>query len=812
MTTPLRHAIPPWHPFSLAIRWRGLLLALIIGMLFGLLAPGTGHAQASSSPAEQALPSTQQLADLLENEASRQALITQLRSHANSADPAAAAAPGSQATPDLTDDLARFLSTLGQELNVAIETFRSLGSGEPAPGITAEIWRKVLTAFAIVAAITLVSWALLRWLAGFYYARIDRKLAQAPPVPPGDTARALKRTRYRNITAIAGALALDLAVIALATFAGYIASLWLVGEPAKIGQLENRFLQTFLATEAAKALVRLIFATRYPHLRLLNMPDAEATFWNNWLERLITISSYSLLIAVPLVKIMFSPAVGQMLGLIIMLGVYIYALRVVWTNRLLLRNRLMQRAERTSAFFGTLLRMLARVWHLLAIAYFTVLLGASQLAPDLALPFMVRATVQSLVAIGIALALSATLTQVASRRIQLPAAWRTHLPLLERHLNAYVPATLKGLRLLLLLFASLVVLDAWQVFDLGANLTSDRGRAAIFMVVRIGIVLLIATASWTIVASVIEHRLSMSGTAPGMPSARERTLLTLFRNATMIVIVTMTVLVLLAQIGIDIGPLIAGAGVVGLAIGFGAQKLVQDIITGVFIQIENGMNQNDIVEVAGVFGTVEKLTIRSVGIRTLDGAYHLVPFSSVDTVVNHMRDFSYHVGEYTIAHRENVDDAVMHLKAAYAELEQDEILAPELMNEMTVAGVTSLSERGVTIRVLIKTTPGMQFAVQRGYNRLVKKHFDAARIELPYPHRVLYFGQDKNGNSPAMKLQQSEIVDDVAPGQADAPGQTPPPGKPASVASNKNGPTADKAAESGGADNPDAQVDIPRSS
>src|SRR5690606_11778812 len=100
----------------------------------------------------------------------------------------------------------------------------------------------------------------------------------------------------------------------------------------------------------------------------------------------------------------------------------------------------------------------------------------------------------------------------------------------------------------------------------------------------------------------------------------------------------------------------------GLAIGFGAQKLVQDVITGVFIQLENGMNQNDVVEVAGIFGTVEKINIRSVGIRTLDGGFHMIPFSSVDKVSNHTRDFSYHYGEYAITYRENVDDAVRQLE------------------------------------------------------------------------------------------------------------------------------------------------------
>ena len=144
------------------------------------------------------------------------------------------------------------------------------------------------------------------------------------------------------------------------------------------------------------------------------------------------------------------------------------------------------------------------------------------------------------------------------------------------------------------------------------------------------------------------------------------------------------------------------------------------------------MNENDVVQVAGVFGTVEKMTIRSVGIRTLDGGYHLVPFSSVDVVANHMRDFSYHLGEYTIAHRESVDDAIAHLRAAFAELMTDSVLGPEILEEMTVAGVTAVNEKGVTIRILIKTTPGMQWAVQRGYNRLLKKHF----------------GQDKRGYAP----------------------------------------------------------------
>lgn len=791
-----RHA-PTLAPRSLAPGWLlGPSTLLAMGLLLWLLSLSPAFAQAPApEPAANQAASPAQLADLLENEASRNALIQQLRQQSEAAQSAAdpktpatgVEAAAVDATPgvsrQLADGVQHFFADLSQNLGEAAATFRSLGTGEGLRGMTVEVWRGILIDFAIVVAATLLAWALFRLIASQAYARLDRWLAHrntAPApreIPPGAPRPSLTpQSLYRSTIAIVGALLIDIAVIVLAATAGYGAGLFIAGDTGTIGRLEALFVNTFLAVEIAKALVRVVFATRYPHLRLLAMSDEVAVFWNSWLARLVTLTGYGILIAVPLVKAMFSPAVGQMLGLFIMLGVYIYALRVIWTNRQLLRDRLNRRADTASAFFGTLLRMLARVWHVLAIAYFTILLGASQLAPDQALPFMARATAQTVIAVGLGLLLSAILTSALARRIRLSDHWRGRLPMLEARLNAYVPAALKGLRMLILLGVALVVLDAWNAFDLSAWLMSASGSAAIFMIVRLGIILFIAVLAWTVIASIIEHRLNMAA-GPGGPSAREKTLLSLFRNAALVVIVTMTALVLLSQIGIDIGPLIAGAGVVGLAIGFGAQKLVQDIITGIFIQLENGMNQNDVVEAAGVFGTVEKLTIRSVGIRTLDGGYHLIPFSSVDTVVNHMRDFSYHVGEYTIAHRENVDEAIEHLKAAYAELQQDEVLAPELLEDMTVAGVTSLSERGVTIRILIKTSPGMQWAVQRGYNRLVKKHFNAAGIELPYPHTVVYFGQDKDGNAPALPLRRVRPLSAGAAaaevGHAPAPGHTP---------------------------------------
>lgn len=252
---------------------------------------------------------------------------------------------------------------------------------------------------------------------------------------------------------------------------------------------------------------------------------------------------------------------------------------------------------------------------------------------------------------------------------------------------------------------------------------------------------------WIGAASWIEQRLNPN-TGVGEPSAREKTLLTIFRNALAITLIVMTLMIVLAEIGINIGPLIAGAGVLGLAIGFGAQKLVQDIITGVFIQLENAINTGEVVTAGGITGTAETLTIRSLGIRDLSGTYHLIPFSSVDTVSNYMRGFGYHVGEYGVAYREDIDEVIVRLREAFAELISDPEQKAKVIDDLEVHGVTALADSSVNIRVRIKTLPGAQWAIGRAYNRLVKYHLDAAGIEIPYPHLTMYFGQDKEGGAP----------------------------------------------------------------
>lgn len=617
----------------------------------------------------------------------------------------------------------------------------------------------------------------------FAHLQTEEKVSPPPPeqatIDTRETVHnyATRFIKLRKLVAVVVAFAIDVFVIVAASLVGYLAILALPNANVPTATLLSmHFLTAFFAIEVVKALSRGVFSTRYEQLRLIAISDESATYWNRWVATIVTAGGYGLMVAVPAVYRVFSPSLANVLGAILILLVYIYAVRVLWQNRQSVSDALLTKAERTTnAFMGTVLRMGARLWLWVALLYFTVLFVVTQADQQNALGFMANASAQTVIAVVIGGLASLLLSSMVTQRIYLPAHLNQSFPLLEVRLNSYIPAGLKILRLFVVIGVLLSIFDAWHVLDLRSWLSSERGLAVLNTIIRVGVILVVAALSWTLLASMIEHRLATSGER--MPTEREKTLLLLFRNALAIIIITMTILIVLSQVGIDIGPLIAGAGVIGLAIGFGAQKLVQDVITGVFIQLENGMNQNDVVEVAGLFGVVEKLTIRSVVIRTLDGGYHLVPFSSIDCVANHTRDYGYHYGEYCIGLRESVDDAIRHLYMAFEDTKRDPEVANDILEDISIPGVSSIHREGFNIRVLIKTTPGMQWAVQRSFNRFVKMHFDAAGIELPYPQTVLHFGRDKNGYAAPADLRMVEPLAEGAarPSQdtiVAAPGQT----------------------------------------
>ena len=730
----------------------------LFAMLAGPAMAQTTLGAESDAPAAEEQPSYAALADLLEDEQARQELIELLRNQASELpagvaaelSPEAAAAGGNVAPEDvslprqLAELTSRVVGDVGGQIEQAVAIVGNMFSGQ-GTGSSFDMAAFISAAInlGIVIVATFAIFMVFRRLAKSLFTKISAWSQQGTGLTPV----------LRLVLCVAIAAVLDVLLVALAYVGGNLIATFAVGETGELSTRASLFLNAFLIIELLKAGVRMLFSSRYEGLRLLPISAQEASYWNRWLARLIGMVGYGLMVVVPLVNFYIAASLGQAVGTLIMLLAFIYAVGVVLKNRVRLRDNLNQMGARSTLTASRVsLQLFARTWHLFALIYFLMVFVLTLTRPGDALPFVLFATLKTLGAVVVGLLLSAFLTQTIGRRIQLSDDLRRKLPLLEVRLNSYVPNALRVLRTVIVVAVIMVVLDAWGAFDLAAWYASERGANLVGNLISVAVILVVSLGVWLGLASLIEHKLNPE-TGHGEPSARAKTLLSLFRNALAIAMVTITGMIVLSEIGINIGPLIAGAGVLGLAIGFGAQKLVQDVITGVFIQVENAMNTGDVVTVGGITGTAERLSIRSVGIRDLSGTYHIVPFSSVDTVSNYMREYGNHVGEYGIGYNESIDEAIEQLQLAFEDLKASDEHGNKLLADLTVAGVTALADSSVNIRVVIKTTPGDQWAVGRAYNRLVKLRFDAAGIEIPFPHTTLYFGETKGGKTPPANVR-----------------------------------------------------------
>ncbi|MHB1373276.1 MAG: mechanosensitive ion channel domain-containing protein [Thauera sp.] len=720
-------------------------LAFVFALaLSGLVTPAAHAAESTAAPAA-AESGHQRLADLLEDEAARSALIEQLRKLGEQ-DAAEAIAAGS-AEPSLAARVADLSQRVAEgavsETRNAVTAFGDAWHRLLAADPLALAW--LVGEFAALVVVTLMVFRLLSAAAGTLFRALDRQAAR------GDGLSAV--VWLRRVLSIGGAAATDLATVVLAWFAGHALALAALGAPGELQVQESLFLNAFLVVECLRAALRILVAHHGEHLRILPVAAEEKAYWYAWASRMVFFLGYGLLLVVPLINDLVTAELGRAAAVVILLTALLRAAVIVMQNRLRARAALDALAERMESSFARIsLGIGARIWHVVALVYLAAILVTAILYPEEALPFMLAATGQTLIAVAAGIVLAALLTQVILRRIRIGDELRAKFPLLEARLNAYVPSALKIARFAILAVVVAVIIDAWTPFDLGVWMSSEAGARLLGRALSVALIILLALVVWLVLASWIEFRLNpQAGVAP---NPRARTLLTIFRNVVAIALVVVTSMVVLAEIGINIAPLLAGAGVLGLAIGFGAQKLVQDVITGVFIQLERAIDVGDVVTAGGITGTVERLTIRSLGLRDLSGTYHLLPFSSVDTVANYNRDFAYHVGEYGIGYREDTDEAIVHLRAAFDELLQDAALRAQIIgDQLEVHGVTALADSSVNIRVRIKTMAGSQFPIGRAYNRLVKRHFDAAGIEIPFPHMTVYFGEDKQGKAPAAHLK-----------------------------------------------------------
>lgn len=269
-------------------------------------------------------------------------------------------------------------------------------------------------------------------------------------------------------------------------------------------------------------------------------------------------------------------------------------------------------------------------------------------------------------------------------------------------------------------------------------------------ILGVALVAITAITIWEVFNSFLENKIH---NADREERNRLRTLLPIIRNVAFIVFSVMFALVMLSELGIDILPLLAGAGILGIAIGFGAQTVVKDFLTGFTIILEDLIQVGDVASLGGKIGLIEKITIRKVQLRDLAGIVYTVPFSDIGVIENWTKDFSFYSLDVGVAYREDTDEVVKLLKEVDEDLRSDDKFKNLILEPIEVLGVDAFADSAVIIKARIKTKPIRQWDVGREFNRRMKYKFDEHGIEIPFPHQTIYFGEDKQGNAPSAAIR-----------------------------------------------------------
>lgn len=288
----------------------------------------------------------------------------------------------------------------------------------------------------------------------------------------------------------------------------------------------------------------------------------------------------------------------------------------------------------------------------------------------------------------------------------------------------------------------------------------DEGtRLVATQVGRIAVILVLAWALQIVAARLIRlFRIYMSRRTGGDEVARIETLARVFRNLAGVVIVLVAGMLILGEVGISVAPILATAGVAGIAIGFGAQTLVKDYFSGFFLLLDDQVRQGDVVEIAGKGGLVEEVTLRYVRLRDLEGHVHFVPNSEISVVTNRTREYATALIEVGIAYREDPEQAFAVMRKVADGMRADPDWRDRVVADLEVLGVETWADSAVVLRARVRVVPAIQqWNVKREFLKRLKKAYDDAGIEIPYPHLTIYAGQNKDGSAPPFHLLKKNL-------------------------------------------------------
>ncbi len=519
------------------------------------------------------------------------------------------------------------------------------------------------------------------------------------------------------------------------------------------------FFSLLFFYRVAMAVFRVLFSPDDAHLRILGVSDENANYLWIWMRRFAIYAFFyfmatRLLLWTDTAQHYFSHLCGLLLiPFPAMLTVFI--LQIAREIRMKPKREM----EEHGAVEGSsekrknpLVKALIRWWPILAAGYTWAIFLSLMFQYEKGFEYLFEATLGTVVTVLFMLLCLRALDLTFRRFFRINERLKQRFPGLEEKTNRYVLIVRKGLAVAVAIVGSGMIGEIWGV-PVSDFVASDTGGLIILRAVAIIITV-------AVVVSIIEMCNAFSayllkgkkGKRKKEITQKQKTLVPVIRTAINIGVGFVGGIIVLDRFGVNTTPILAGAGIVGLAVGFGSQTLVKDLINGLFILFEDSIRVGDWAMVGKQGGMVESVGLRTVKLRDMNGTVHVIPNSTIDSLSNYSKVFSRTVMDIGIAYREDVDEVMGILKELGDELQKDPEYGPSILEPLEIFGLDRFEDSAVIIRARFKTKPLKQWGVKREFYRRMKRVFDERGIEIPFPHQTLYMGEPKQGKAPPLHI------------------------------------------------------------
>ena len=512
-------------------------------------------------------------------------------------------------------------------------------------------------------------------------------------------------------------------------------------------------LLTLLQYEAVFQISRILLSPYDSGGRILPLPDETSAYVWIWVRRFLDLWIIFYFVTESLVILKASTSLYLLVRGILIFFFPLLATVLLLQIRRITPTRAGVPSERPQ--WKKFVSSLARFWALGAGALVWVISIFMITQYRVGITFLLSAFLKTLVAVGLLWVFLHVVDRLFGRLFNVGREMRARFPELEKKTDQYI-GSLRGITKGVLVAVGIgSILEFWGL-RVSWFVTSDVGSTIlsriIAVAITVGVVMAVIDLTGFIAKLLIQTRTDPTGRVIE-PGRKLKTLVPLVQWVITVAASFVGGVVVLNQMGVNITPILAGAGIVGLAVGFGAQSLVKDFINGLFLLFEDSVAVGDVVVINGTGGLVEAVTLRTIKMRDLAGNFHVIPNGSVDMITNMTKDYSRYVFDVGVAYREDVDEVMAILREIGESMQNDPEYTADILESLEIFGVDKFADSAVIIKARITTRPLKQWRVGREFNRRMKRVFDERGIEIPFPHHTVYWGEAKTGHAPPLSVR-----------------------------------------------------------